>query len=330
MDLKQKKRRYLILKNHMTISVNSRITNNNQRENYPSPATLDEAILYTLIYADIFDYPVTLSEIHKYLIRYSASIEEIEDAINTELIPADKTSQISDYYFLPGREQLVDLRRKRNALANKLWRKANRYGKWMSIIPFVRMVAVTGSLASNNVKGDGDIDYFIVTEPGFLWLSRAMILGLRRLTSPFGRVICPNYLISLNALKLEDQDLYTAQELTRMVLIFGREYYNEFRKLNNWTTDFLPNASSSQLESKVEKQKIFQEAGEFLLNSNIGRRLGKWEMNRKIQKLELLSEKKNEVYFGADCCKGHFDGHAYQTISIFSERLNTLTQSLTE
>jgi hypothetical protein len=41
----------------------------------------DEAILHTLLYADIFDYPLTPAEIHHFLIAEPATRESVEAAL---------------------------------------------------------------------------------------------------------------------------------------------------------------------------------------------------------------------------------------------------------
>jgi len=48
------------------------------------------------------------------------------------------------------------------------------------------MVAITGSLAMNNVENNPDIDYLVVTVGGRLWMVRAMVLAAARLAALHG------------------------------------------------------------------------------------------------------------------------------------------------
>ncbi|MGH2582056.1 MAG: hypothetical protein ACRDFQ_04080, partial [Anaerolineales bacterium] len=43
---------------------------------------LRSAVLFTLAYSDVFDYPLTVEEIHRYLIGHGARQEEVHDAID--------------------------------------------------------------------------------------------------------------------------------------------------------------------------------------------------------------------------------------------------------
>lgn len=296
---------------------------------FKNPDSLSEAILQTISYADIFDYPVTLPEIHRYLIGYGASLPHVREVLNNGLLTTAKIESDGKFYFLAGKQDLVPLRQDRASSSAALWAQALRYGRWISQLPFVRMVAVTGALASSNVDQNADLDYLIVTEPGYLWLSRAMILALTRLTAPFGATICPNYLLTSNVLSLSEKDLFTAQELIRMVPISGWSIYKQMRELNTWADAFLPNALGSPNGKYLREPKIIllQRLGERLLNNPLGRQLEAWERKRKIAKLSQQINPSPEIQFSADRCKGHFEQHGRRTLQIFREKVDKIMET---
>ena len=47
----------------------------------PDPSELDLAIVSALAYADVFDYPLTVAQIHRYLVRTPATMAQVEAAL---------------------------------------------------------------------------------------------------------------------------------------------------------------------------------------------------------------------------------------------------------
>src|SRR5437879_4939692 len=179
-------------------------------------AALERGIVQAVAYADVFDYPLTVDEIHRYLIGVPASRNTVRAALGTGRLTPDLLSRNGRYFTLAGREAVIETRRGRAQPAVDYWRRAVHYGHIIGSLPFVRMVAVTGALAMDNVA-DGDIDYLVVTEPGRLRLCRALIVGLVRTAALRGVELCPNYFLSERALVLDARNLFTAHAVAQMV-----------------------------------------------------------------------------------------------------------------
>ncbi|HKG54555.1 MAG TPA: hypothetical protein VKB04_09865, partial [Anaerolineales bacterium] len=246
-----------------------------------SSKNLLRSVLHTLAYADVFDYPLTAHEVYRYLPMADASFEDVIELLNNTAL----FSKIEDYYTLHGREQIVKTRKRRARVAGRLWPKATRYGRLITSLPFVRMVAVTGSLAMNNVDDskDIDIDYLIVTMPNHLWTCRALALMVARFARLEGVSLCPNYLVATNALNLDDHSLYVAHELAQMIPLSGMEIYEEMSRLNGWMEDYLPNALTlPELPPGVrvmQEHFLMQNVLEFLFRLPFGVWFEKWEMD---------------------------------------------------
>lgn len=287
----------------------------------PLPQTVERAILHAVAYADVFDYALTAVQIHRYLVGVSAPLAVVHTALRDGRFP-----HRADYFTLPGREAIVETRRHRAAVSARMWPSAMRYGRSIANLPFVRMVAVTGALTMDNAEPETDVDYLIVTEPGRLWLCRAMVIAwVVKPAARDGIEICPNYLLSERALVVTEQNLFTAHEMTQMVPLTGWRVYHRMRQLNDWTLRFLPNAGlrapTRDLDPLPDSWRPARAMAEVALRSPPGAWLERWEMTRKMRKFNEQAGDQVEAAFCPDWCKGHFDSHGHAILKAFAERL---------
>src|SRR5512135_2826384 len=99
---------------------------------------MEQAILETLAYSDVFDYPLRFEELHRYLpLRATAS--ELKASLHSMLA---SIGYRDGFYFLPGREAIIPLRRKRESISVPALRSARRIGHVLGRLPFIRMVAL--------------------------------------------------------------------------------------------------------------------------------------------------------------------------------------------
>ena len=289
---------------------------------------IERAIVLTVAYADVFDYPLTIREIHRYLIGVQTSLETVSNA----LLARQRTDRFlayrQGYYTLQGREAIVETRQRRAAIAAKLWPKARFYGNLIALLPFTRMVAVTGALAMDNTDSDADIDFMIVTEPGRLWLCRALAILLVRWAALHYDTVCPNLFLSEQALYYHQQDLYTAHEMVQMIPIAVHKVYRHMMTINAWTLNFLPNAQDNgEVQMEPQHNLLVRKTGNYtekFMRAPWIDRLERWEMTRKIRKFKRPNNRSNEANFSADWCRGYFNAHEQRSLLAFDERVSTI------
>ena len=281
---------------------------------------LERAILETLAYSDVFDYPLTLDEVHRFL-TFLATVDVIQEC----MVGMKNISFANGYYFLAGRSEIVGIRKQREENSRRAFRRAMFYGRILGNLPFIRMVALTGSLAMLNLSKNRDMDYMLVAKPGRIWTARAFTLLLSRVTGLFGDVICPNVIVSENALGWKEKNLYTAHEFAQMIPISGDGVFVRLRVVNKWVEDFLPNFVMMNEAKSHSEGKIVQHVCEFFLNNKLGQFFESWEMNRKIARFQKQVGYGTETNFSADVCQGNFDHHGQWTLKAYEEKLRTLS-----
>ena len=285
------------------------------------PNRLYAAIVHTVAYADIFDWPLTPAEIHRFL-PVAATLHEVLSALAAPSGSGRMSGAIvvrDGLAFLRGRERLVEARSHRAAASARLWPRAVRAAHVVASLPFVRLVAITGSLAVSAASDEADVDLFVVTEDGRLWLTRALTIGVVRAAATRGIRLCPNYFLAESALEIRERDLFTAHELAQMVPLAGSATYHDLLARNAWYRDYLPNhvpADVPGTPGRMAARALLEWAG----RTGPLDRVERWEMRRKVRRF-AAGATSLEQRFDESVCKGHFDEHRRRVLAAFQERL---------
>lgn len=211
---------------------------------------LSSAVAKTIAYGGYFNFPLSPEELHFWLITSrTVSKKSLAKYLPTLNSSAKKQKQLL----------LANTKRKET--------KAIGLIKFIILFPFIRLIALTGSVAANNTKKDDDLDLLVITEANCLWLTRPFLLLLLSLV--FNRrhpgdnalkttnAFCPNLWLDTQSLSVPKnrRNLYTAHEVLQVKPLFDRgQTYQKFLKSNSWTGKYLANAYHELSHEKVNQK----------------------------------------------------------------------------
>jgi len=213
---------------------------------------MKKAILRTLAYADIFDYPLKAVEIHHFLLsKRGVSLAKVSLELK-QLLREKKIGGDGFYFFLKGRKKLIGIRKGRLKFGRKKFVIAQRAANWLRLVPGLKMVAVSGALAMENAQADDDIDFLMVTAGKRLWLTRLLVVALMELVAKRRRPedkrvkdkICLNLFLDEDSLSFpkNEQNLFSAHEICQIKLLWSKKgIYQKFISQNQWVKEYLPN-----------------------------------------------------------------------------------------
>lgn len=202
------------------------------------PAAVDRAILRTVLYASLFQAPLTLAELHRALMDVGVDRAEIRARLARPFL-RERLEFTGEHVFPRGRDASVDLHRERRRRTDALLAAHRSLLRMVAAFPFVRMVALSGACAHDNAT-DSDVDVFLVVRRGRAW---GVCLALMMLTKALGRrrTFCVNYLVDEDGLSLPEQDLFTAAEIVGLRPLAGGPAYLDFVEANAWVAERFPN-----------------------------------------------------------------------------------------
>ncbi len=198
------------------------------------------SILKTVVYASIFDYAMTLEELHRSLLEATLTT----DAILAEYESSEGLQKIIEFregFFFPrGRFSLVEKRQQRQIASRSLLERNRWVLKLVCAIPNTRLVALSGSAAHGNAELDSDIDLFIVTRRGCVWGVTVSALLLTKMLG-YRRMVCCNLVLSETRLKIDQEDLFTANQIGHLKPLVGYQTYLNFLSENSFVGERYPN-----------------------------------------------------------------------------------------
>jgi hypothetical protein len=233
------------------------------------PLSLRGGVYAALAFFDLFDYPLTIEELRRYVIGVS-----VDDQSLQEILEHDQRISFQDgYYFLTGMDTDVIERDRRTKIAERYWIRLNRYLPFIRMVPFVKMVAVCNTLAFGSPTTQSDIDLFIVAKRGRIFMVRTFatvlfhLLGVRRHGNKIAGMFCLSFFVADDALDLspirtDDHDVYLPFWMATLRLVYGKDIYHEFMAHNEWLKRYFP--ITPQPHKPWKKGVIFSIIGKFL------------------------------------------------------------------
>lgn len=213
----------------------------------PQRSTIIKEMQKTLLYSDIFDYPLTGEQLFQYLSikvsgkKFLAALQHIDHTIVGKTI----------YYFLPKRQHLVEKRLLREKESRKKINRATHTVQLLGYIPTIRFIGISGSVALLNAEKRSDTDLFFITSAGSAWITRLVVYGLlymfgllRRKDKKVSHSLCVNMYVDERSLTFPSRkrNAYIAHEIIQLLpMVNKNNTFEKFLIANKWITNYFPN-----------------------------------------------------------------------------------------
>ncbi len=222
------------------------------------------AIIKTLTYSDIFDFPLSFEELWEYLVSDIVVSKELFGQAIDKLLQEGYINYDNKYYCLEGRKKNIQKRHDNLPEVSKKLEIAQKAASLLSYIPTIQLIGISGGLAMYDADKDDDIDFFVIAKNKTLFITRIWILGIlqilklrrTRLDKNPANKICVNFMLDEEKLNFpkHKRDIYIAHEIAQVKPLFEREdTYRKFLRANSWIKRFFPNAEP-QNSSVLQKQ----------------------------------------------------------------------------
>lgn len=286
---------------------------------------LTVSALKVLLYYDLFRYPLTASEILYHCRHQGCTESQLHNSLSA-LISDGKIFHHDGYYLLKNEPHLIERRIKGNALAEKMKQKAAKKSELIARFPYVRGICISGSLSKNYCDETTDIDFFIITAPGRLWVCRSLLILYKKLfLLNSKKYFCINYFIDSENLSIPDKNIFTATEIITLIPSYNHPLYSDFFRANDWITDYYPNATMAQCNTSLSKESIIKRTLEKLLDTQLGEWLDRYfyktTINHWKKKFKGMDEAAFELNMRSrkDVSKHHPQGFQFRVLKMYDE-----------
>lgn len=290
--------------------------------------TLKAEILKYLCYFDIFSHPLRLSEL--------AQLSGLDDSDVTRelnaLVAQEVCFSLGEFYAIrPHVSTLVEERERKEKKAKKYFDKLPSYARLIRSFPFVKGIAISGSLSKNVMHEDGDIDYFIITDKGRLWICRTFLVAFKKIfLFNSKKYFCVNYFVDEENLQIPDENIFTAIEIQYLLAVYNTALIDEFREANSWFKGYVSPFEQNIKVKEVKGKSWIGRFLQFIFKARLGDRfdlyLMKYTYKRWEKKFKHFDAKKFDLTMRTNrgVSKHHPRDFQNKVLKEFKERMEKL------
>ncbi|MES2776328.1 MAG: nucleotidyltransferase domain-containing protein [Bacteroidota bacterium] len=291
----------------------------------PLISATSRELLRVLLYFDIFDYPLTATEIFE-----RSAIGSVKDLYKEldHLTANGFIFRYGGFYSTQDNPALISRRIRGNECAGRHMKKAKLISSIIGHFPFVRSVMLSGSISKMYMDDKSDIDYFVITAPNRLWIARFFfVLFHKIILLNKTKLFCYNYMIAADHLSISKRNIYTATEIVTLLPTLGAKDYQQFLRTNAWVKDYFPNFPVPDTDDLKTGRSWFKRCLEKLLSGKMGEKLDIYLMKHterrwhKRQPPHMFSNPEAYMSLKRHTAKGHTQDHYPRILTCYEENL---------
>ena len=290
--------------------------------------TRELAIARSVVYASLFDYPLTLGQVHRTLVESEQTPAEIMAVYDGSDTLQHMIEYRDGFFFPAGRHDLVAERARREARSREFLHRHERLLRLICMLPYTRLVALSGSVAHMNLEPGGDLDLFVITKGPRVWTVTVALLLLAKLLRR-RRVVCANFVLADTHLELDQQDLFAANQAIHLRPLIGAATLERFLAANPFVARIYPNAtaettSPARIDVGAGWLAVVKAALELILNvpsplvERVCRALYAWHLRRRAGSWRSP----DQVRLRSDYLKLHTQSHRRTVLDRFEAAMD--------
>lgn len=293
----------------------------------PDLSAEEGAIARSVLFAALFDYPLTLAQLRRTLIASSQTPSHILATLRTSTALSDIVEHVDGHFFPAGRRDLIEVRRMREARSRAFLDSHSVLLHLIAALPYVRMVALSGSVAHLNLEHGGDLDIFLVTRGRRVWSTAVIVILLAKLLGR-RRTLCANFIVADTALHFAQADLFTASQIVGLKPVTGADVFETIVRLNPFVQAFYPNAhgaDSSPLRIRHgAAMRLVRRSIELAcwLPSAVVERVCRTAYRAYLRRRASTWASPDQVTLGDAVVKLHTQSHRHEVLSRFDEAVS--------
>lgn len=295
--------------------------------------TIQEAAFRTILYFDMFNMAPTLLEIEKWILKHGqgpSSLSYLKKVVEED----PRVAHGEGFYFLTGRNELIEERLCRYDFTDEKWKHARKYIKLLAMMPHVRAVWFANAMGWGAARESSDIDLFIVTSPKKLWSARFFSAGLMKLLrqrpdeQEDRKAICLSMYAAEDALNLEQykvgpNDIHFSFWASQFYPLYDRGSFAMYKDANRWLNGVFEHL---QWTEPIERRRVQLSVFQKIIKAGLS--LFAWEgLLKKIQlgilppTLREMANKDNRVVMNDEVLKLHTNDRRKEQQREYEQRI---------